>query len=134
MFRLPFILTTALAVAATTSLTIDLTVRPRATAERDGSILVRGTVTCSAQTTVSIEGHVVEELNRSNVATGVFAAAVICDTTPTTWTATVIADTDVPFRPGFASIGVRATAFDPESGVFTGVQSTGFLHLTRSDR
>lgn len=134
MFTLPFVLTTALAVATATALTIDLTVRARATVERDGSILVRGSVTCSAQTTVSIEGQVVEELNQSNVAAGVFAADVICDTAPTPWTATVTADTDVRFRPGFASIGVSATAFDPESGVFTGVESTGFLHLTRSDR
>ena len=134
MFTLPVILTMALAVATATPLTIDLIVRARATAERDGSILVRGTVTCSAQTTVSIEGQVVEELNRSNVAAGVFAADVICDTAPTPWTATVTADTDVSFRPGFALIAVRATAFDPESGVFTGVESIGFLHLTRSAR
>ena len=134
MFTLPFILTTALAVATATPLTIDLTVRARATAERDGSILVRGTVTCSALTTVSIEGQVVQELNRSNVAAGAFAADVICDTTPTSWTATVIADTDVPFRPGFALIDITAIAFDPESGVFTGVQSIGVLHVTRSDR
>ena len=132
MFTLPLVLSTALAVATATPLAIDLTVDARATAERDGSITVRGTVTCSAQTTVSIEGQVVEELNRSNVATGVFAADVICDPTPTRWTATVTADTDVPFRPGFASIGLRATVFDPDSGVFTGVESTGFLHLTRS--
>ena len=134
MFTLPFILITALAVATATALTIDLTLRARATIERDGSVLVRGTVTCSAPTTVSIEGQVVEELNRSNVAEGVFAAEVICDTTPTPWTATVTAETNVPFRPGFASVGMSATAFDPESGVFTGVESTGFLHLTRSDR
>ena len=133
MFTLPFILTTALAVA-TTTLTIDLFVRARATAQPDGSVLIRGTVTCSTQTTVTIEGHVVEELNRSNVAEGVFAADVICDTTPTSWTATATSDTDVPFRPGFARIGVHATAFDPESGVFTGVESIGIVHLTRSDQ
>ena len=115
MFTLPLALSTALAVATAMPLAIDLTVHARATAERDGSITVRGTVTCSAQTTVSIEGQVVEELNRSNVATGVFAADVICDATPTRWTATVTSDTDVPFRPGFASIGVRATAFDLDS-------------------
>jgi len=131
VFTLLFILTTALAVATTAPLTIDLTVRARATAQRDGSALIRGTVTCSAQTTVTIEGQVIEELNRSNVAAGVFAADVICDTTPTSWTATATSDTDVPFRPGFAVIGVNATAFDPESGVFTGVDSVGFLQLTR---
>ena len=134
MFTLLLIFGTVLAVETAAPLTIDLTVHERATAGRDGSILVRGTVTCSAQTTVSIEGQVDEELTRSNVATGVFAVDVACDTTPTPWTATVTADTDVPFRPGFASIGLRATAFDPASGVFTGVESISFLHLTRSDR
>jgi hypothetical protein len=131
---LPFTVLTALAVATGAPLTIDITIRERATIDRDGSILVRGTVTCSAQTTVSIEGEVVEELNRSHVVSGVLAADVSCGTTPTPWTATVTADTDVRFRPGSASIGVRATAFDPGSGVFSGVESGGFLQLTRSDR
>jgi len=134
VFTLLFTLATALAVATGTSLTIDIIVRERATVERDGSILVRGTVTCSAQTTVSIEGEVAEELNRSSVASGVFAADVICDTTPTPWTATVTADTDVRFRPGSASVGVRAIAVDPGSGLFAGAESSGFLQLTRSDR
>jgi hypothetical protein len=134
MFTLALILGTALAIATAAPLTIDFTVRDRATVERDGSVVVRGTVTCSAETTVSIEGLVVEELNRSNVATGMFAVDVICESTPTPWTARVTADTDVPFRPGFASIGLQATAFDPESGIFSGVESSGFVHLTRSGR
>jgi len=134
MFTLALILGTTLAIATAAPLTIDFTVRDRATVERDDSVVVRGTVTCSAQTTVNIEGLVIEEFNRSKVATGMFAVDVICDTTPTPWTAAVTADTDAPFRPGFASIGLRATAFDPESGIFTGVDSSGFLHLTRSGR
>ena len=58
------------------------------------------------------------------------AADMTCDTTLTPWTATVTADTDVRLRPGSASLGVRATAFDRGSGVFSGVESGGFLQLT----
>jgi hypothetical protein len=134
VLTLPLVLSSALALALVTALTIELDVQPRATVERDGSILVRGTVTCSGQTTVSIEGQVVEQLNRSRVAEGVFAAEVVCDTTATPWTATVTPNTNVRFRPGSASIGVSGTAFDPGAGVFTSVQSDGFLQLARSGR
>ena len=76
----------------------------------------------------------VESLNRSNVAVGSFATEVLCGTTPTPWTVTVTSGSGVPFRPGFAVGDVFATGFDPESGIFTGVQSLVSLHLTRSER
>jgi len=46
----------------------------------------------------------------------------------------VTSDSGVPFRPGFALADVQVVGFDPESGVFTGVQSLVSLHLTRSTR
>jgi hypothetical protein len=128
---LPLALGAALAAALATPLMIDLSVYVRATAEHGGTAAVGGTLTCSAETLVSLEGEVVEALNRSKVAFGTFTAEVLCGTTPTPWRVTVASD-GVPFRPGFASADVRAIGFDPESGIFTGVQSLVFLHLTRS--
>ena len=112
---------------------IDLAVNARATAERGGGAAVGGTVTCSAETLVTIEGEVAEALNRSAVAIGTFATEVLCGTTATPWSVTVTSDSGVPFRPGFASGEVRVIGFDPESGIFSGVQSLVFLHLTRSE-
>ncbi len=123
---------TALTTALFTPLMIDLAVNARATAERGGGAAVGGTVTCSAETLVTIEGEVVEALNRSAVAIGAFATEVLCGTTATPWSVTVTSDSGVPFRPGFASGEVRVIGFDPESGIFSGVQSLVFLHLTRS--
>jgi hypothetical protein len=131
---LPLAVGTALAAVLVAPLSLDLVVRARATAERDGSVTIRGTVTCSADTLVTLEGELVEPVGRADVATGTFAAEVACGTSPTPWTVTVTSDSGVPFRPGFASADVRAVGFDPESGVFTGVQSFVFLHLTRSPR
>jgi hypothetical protein len=132
---LPLIIgTTALVAVAAAPPTIDLTFSARATADHDGGLVVRGTVTCSFETTASVEGHVVESLNRSDIASGEFALDVPCEPTPTPWTAVVVPDTDESFRPGFASVSVRAVVFDPESGIFAGVETFGFLHLTRSAR
>jgi hypothetical protein len=130
---LPLALGTALAAALATSLMIDLEVHFRATAERGGTAAVGGTLTCSAETLVSLEGEVVETLNRDKVAFGTFATEVLCGTTPTPWRVTVTSDSGVPFRPGFAAGEVRVTGFDPESGTFSGVQSLVVLHLTRSE-
>jgi hypothetical protein len=124
---------TALTTALVTPLMIDLSVNARATAERGGTAAVGGLVTCSAETLVTIEGEVAEALNRSAVAVGTFATEVLCGTTATPWGVTVISDSGVPFRPGFASGEVRVVGFDPESGTFSGVQSLVFLHLTRSE-
>ena len=63
----------------------------------------------------------------------VFAAEIFCDSRPTPWTATVTADSDVPFRPGFASLGIHATAFDPEPACSPGSRAAVYC-LTRSGR
>ena len=134
MLLLPLALSTLLAATLATSLTIDLTVFARATAGHDGTAVVGGTVTCSAETLVSLEGLVIEGLNRSNVVVGTFATEVLCGTTATPWRVTVTSDSDVPFRPGFATADVLAIGFDPESGTFSGVQGLALVHLTRSQR
>lgn len=134
MALLPLVIGTALATVLAVPLSIDLVVHERATAERGGTVAIRGTVTCSAETLVTLEGQVVESLGRNGVAAGTFATEVPCGTAPTPWTVTVTSDSGVPFRPGFALADVQAVGFDPESGVFTGVQSLVLLHLTRSAR
>ena len=134
MVLLPLAVATALWSALAAALTIDVTVEERALAAHDGTAVIRGTVTCSAETLVTLEGQMVELLGRIDVAAGTFATEVACGTTPTAWTVTVASDTGVRFRPGFASADLMVTGFDPESGVFTGVQSLVLLHLTRSMR
>jgi hypothetical protein len=127
-------LTTALAAMLGAVLSIELSVHDRATAQRDGSAVVRGILTCSAETLVSLEGQVVEFIGRSAVATGTFATDVPCSPTGTPWSVTVASDSSVPFRPGFAVAELQAVGFDPESGIFSGVQALTSLHLTRSPR
>jgi hypothetical protein len=129
-----FLVAATLIATATPPLSIDLVVHARATAAHGGSVVVRGTVRCSIQTTVSIEGQVFEPLKRSDVASGGFSTEVACDSAPTAWTAEVTPDTDHEFQPGFATLSVRAVGFDPENGIFAGVESFGSLQLTRSER
>jgi hypothetical protein len=134
MLLLPLVLVleAALATALAAPLTLELVVQGRATAERGGNLAIRGTVQCSVETVVALEGVVVELLGRAGAAVGTFATEVTCGTAPTPWTVIVTSDSDVAFRPGFASAEVFAVGFDPDTGVFTGVQSLVFLHLTRS--
>jgi len=134
MSLLPLALGAALAAAVVASPTIDMTVHGRATAERDGTVVIRGTLICSVETLVTFEGEVAEPLGRKDAAFGTFATAVPCGTTPTPWTVIVASDTGESFRPGFATGDMRAVGFDTESGIFFGVQTLASLHLTRSDR
>src|SRR5690349_1307210 len=127
---LPLVAGTALAAVLAVPLSIDLVVHERATVERGGTLVIRGTVTCSADTLVTFEGSVVESLGRTDVAVGTFATELPCGTGPTPWTVIVTSGSGVPFRPGFALGDVQVVGFDPESGVFTGVQSLVVLHLT----
>jgi hypothetical protein len=132
---LPLIVgTTALVAVAAAPLSIELIVQPRATADHDGNVVVRGLLSCSIETTVGLEVDLFEPLHRSNVASGQSATDVACDTTLTPWATVVTPDTDQSFRPGFATVAVRAVGFDPETGIFTGVETFGFVHLTRSAR
>ena len=123
-----------LAAVLAAPLTIDLVVQGRATAELGGTVVIRGTLQCSVPTLLTFEGVVVESFRRGDSAVGTFATEIECDTTPTPWTVTVTSENGVPFRPGFASADVSAVGFDPEFGVFAGVQSFVLLHLTRSPR
>jgi hypothetical protein len=134
MAFLPLVVGTALAAVLAVPLSIDLVVNERATAERGGTVTIRGTVTCSAETLLTFEGQVVESLGRTGVAVGAFATELLCGPGPTPWTVIVTSHSGVPFRPGFALADVQVVGFDPESGVFTGVQSLVALHLTRSPR
>jgi hypothetical protein len=135
VFLPPLILgTVALAAAVAAPLSIDLNIHARGTADRGGSVVVRGTVACSIDTIASIEVFVVQALNRSDAVAGQFFTDLACDGTPTPWTAVIDPDTDRTFRPGFATVVVRATAFDPENGIFAAVETLASLQLTRSIR
>lgn len=134
MLLRPLVLATALAAAPAAVVSIDVAIHERATADHFGNVVVRGFITCSTETLVSLEGQVVEFVGRSDVATGTFATEVPCSTTGTPWRVTVVSDSGVPFKPGFAVADVQAVGFDPESGIFTGVQTLVSLHLTRSAR
>ena len=134
MLLLPLALAMALAAALAAPLTIDLVVHGRATAEHGGAVVLRGTLTCSVPTVVTLDAEVVESFKHAASAFGTFSTELACGTAPTLWTVTVSPESGVPFRPGFALADVRVVGFDPESGVFTGVQSLVFLHLTRSPR
>ena len=132
MLLIPLALGAALAAVVVAPLTIDLMVDGRATAERDGTVVIRGELRCSAETVVTLDGEVVEPIGRKDVAFGTFATVVECGTTPTPWTVIVAPDSGVAFRPGFATGDVRAVGFDPESGIYASVQSLVSLHLTRA--
>jgi hypothetical protein len=132
VLQFPLAFGAAIVAAIAAPLAIDLTVDGRATAERGGTVTIRGTVTCSAETLVALDGEVVESLGRNAMAVGTFATEVPCGTTPTPWAITVASDSGTPFRPGFAFADVRVVGFDPESGIYSSVQTLVSLHLTRS--
>lgn len=109
MFPLPLVLSTVALVAGLAApLSIELTVQPGASANQDGTVVVRGTVQCSIETIVSIEGDVIESLNRSKVALGQFSTDVTCDTRPTPRSVVVVPDTAESFRPGRDCNGRRS--------------------------
>jgi len=123
-----------IAAAIAAPLTIDLEVQGRAISEHEGTVTLNGVVRCSADTIVTLDGEVVESLGRNAMAAGTFATEIPCGTTPTPWKVTVPSTRGTPFKPGFATADVRAVGFDPESGVYSSVQSLVSLHLTRSAR
>ena len=134
MVLLPPAIGAALAAVLAVPLSIDLVIRARATAEHDGTATIRGTLTCSTETQVMLEGQLVQSIGRSETAAGSFATQVWCGTTATPWAATITSDTGMAFRPGFALADLQAVGFDPETGIFSGVQSLASVRLTRSAR
>jgi hypothetical protein len=136
MFQLPFFLESAvLAASLAVPFTIEIPVDPRAYVDRSGVLVVQGFVSCSVDTIVEVQGQVIERISRSEVAAGEFFTELEClADTPTSWSVIVAPTTDAAFDPGFALVEIQAVGFDPESGIFAGVQSLGSLHLTRSKR
>lgn len=82
---------------------------------KTGRVTVSGTVTCSAQTNATINGSLVQRVNRTTLAQGSFNTTAACGPTPTRFTA-VASSYGVPFGSGQAQLDATVDAYDPNYG------------------
>ena len=116
--------------APPSALTIDVRIDPRGAVNRgNGTATIRGTVTCSSDTSVYLNGAATQRAGRFALAQGAFSTQAACSTTPTAWTATVSPNV-TPFNQGTAQVDVHASGFDPNYGSFVQADASGVVHLT----
>jgi hypothetical protein len=94
-----------------------VTVTPAATgsvSHTSGQAVVTGTVTCNRAVTVNLSGTLNQRLTRTSLATGNWSVSgVACSTTPTSWSATVAPQGNIPFGDGQAQVNGTYSSFDP---------------------
>lgn len=135
------------------ALTIVLAVDRHGTVKRRiGTAMLRGTIACSAPTTVTLFGTLAQHVSRFALASASFGASVDCVDGEVEWSVEVSPDQCQlvttssasgrqqsvnrnpagPFGPGPAQFDVTATAFDPNFGAVVTVRETGLIHLRRA--
>lgn len=82
---------------------------------RTGRVTVSGTVTCSAQTNATINGALVQRVNRNTLAQASFGTTAACGPTPTRFS-TVATPNGTPFGSGQAQLDATVQAYDPNYG------------------
>jgi hypothetical protein len=76
--------------------------------------VITGTVTCNRAVTVNLSGTLDQRLTRTALATGTWSVNnLTCTTTPTTWSAAVRPQGNVPFGNGQAQFNGAYSSFDP---------------------
>jgi hypothetical protein len=115
-------------------LSISLVPDVRGTVDRSGTATIRGVVTCSTPTTISLGGQVRQTVTRFALASGNLQAQVPCSPTPTAWSATVVPAGSVPFGPGYASVTLTAIGFDPNYPGAVVQEASSAVKLSRSTR
>jgi len=94
-----------------------VTVTPAATGSVShvgGQAVITGTVACNRATIVDLSGTLNQRLTRTALATGTWSvSSLTCTTTPTTWSATVQPQGNVPFGNGQAQVSGSYSAPDP---------------------
>lgn len=99
-------------------LTVDAEVTSGTFSRVSGRAELTGTLTCSRETQVDLEGTLAQRISRTKLATGSWSLDdVECGPTPTTWTATVVPAGQVPFGRGLAQVDATAEALDEVTGV-----------------
>lgn len=111
---------------------LSVTVTPAATgsvSHAGGQAVITGTVTCNRAVTVNLSGTLNQRLTRTVLATGNWSAGnLACTTTPTSWSATVQPQGNVPFGNGQAQVSGTYSSFDPVFQVtVTGTFSQGIM-------
>jgi hypothetical protein len=113
-----------------------VTVTPAGTdqvSHTNGQVTLTGTVTCNRPASVGLNGTLNQRLTRTTLATGSwFTNSIVCGTSPTTWTATVIPNGSVPFGDGKAEIDGSYSANDQVYGVFVTGSISQQVKLNRS--
>ena len=81
-----------------------------------GRVTVTGSVTCSADTTTTLQGSLSQRANRFNIAQGSFYTSTPCGPTPTRFSTTLFSMSGTPFGSGQAQLDATAGAYDPNYG------------------
>ena len=115
-------------------LTISLVLDVKGSADRAGTATIRGVLTCSTATTVSLAGLVRQAVTRFALASGGLQTQVACSQTPTEWAAAAVPVGDVPFGAGYATVTLTATGIDPNYPGAVTQEVSGAVRLTRSAR
>lgn len=115
-------------------LTISVVLDVKGLVDRGGTATIRGTVSCSAATTVSLSGQLSQVVTRFALATGGVQAQLQCSPTPTAWSAIAVASGQVPFGAGYATGTLTAVGTDPNYPSAVIQQVSGAVRLSRSTR
>lgn len=97
----------------------------------NGAATVHGTVACSADVPVRINGDVTQ-VKRKTIIRGTFSASVDCEkNAEIPWSATATPTGTTPFQLGRAEVNTTATATDPAYGTTVTDKVTTTVSLTR---
>jgi hypothetical protein len=97
----------------------------------NGRATVGGTVTCSADATVTVAGEVTQVKNRVLV-TGPFSASIDCTAgAPATWEATATPNGTRPFLGGMVEVHAVATATDSTGNTIGTAEATAAVKLVK---
>ena len=113
-------------------LTISLVPDTKGSLDRAGAATIRGVLTCSTPTTVSLVGLVRQTVTRFALATGGLQTQVPCSSTPVEWTAVAVPSGSVPFGAGYAAVTLTATGVDPNYPGAVTHEASGAVRLSRS--
>lgn len=114
-------------------LTVTVATAPTAqVSHAGGSVQLTGTVTCNRATTVSLNGSLLQRLNRTKVNTSTwFVASLTCGPAPTPWSVTVLPGS-LPFGPGKAEVAGSFFANDPLFSTFVNGSFTQQVKLANN--
>ena len=112
------------------ALAIVLSVNGSGKAERlTGKATITGTIRCTKDTVVNLNGALNQRLARFSLATAYSWLPIPCSATPSAWTLVFIPQATVPFGNGMAQLNATASAYDNDFGNQVNVSANTVVKL-----